>query len=77
VSQLRRFTWRIGRHWLNSLNTFEAPACAVVDASIGYRFKMFTVSVLGTNLGDRRDAAQLRELGEGQFYDRPPPFRIG
>jgi outer membrane receptor protein involved in Fe transport len=61
----------IGRHWLNSLNTFEAPAYAVVDASIGYRFRMFTVSLLGTNLGDRRDAAQLSELGEGQFYRLP------
>jgi len=30
--------------------------------------RMFTVSPLGTNLGDRRDAAQLSELGEGQFY---------
>jgi iron complex outermembrane recepter protein len=61
----------IGRHWLNSLNTFEAPAYAVVDASIGYRFRMFTAAMLGTNLGDRRDAAQLSELGEGQLYRLP------
>jgi len=61
----------IGRHWLNSLNTFEAPAYAVVDASLGYRFDKFTVAVLGSNLGDRRDAVQLSELGEGQFYRMP------
>src|SRR5215471_2077306 len=61
----------IGRHWLNSLNTFEAPAYAVVDASLGYRFERFTVAVLGSNLGDRRDAVQLSELGEGQFYRMP------
>ena len=65
----------IGAHWLNSLNTFEAPAYAVIDASIGYRFAKFTVAVLGSNLGDRRDAAQLSELGEGQFY-RMPARRI-
>ncbi len=61
----------IGRHWLNSLNTFESPAYAVVDASLGYRFERFTVAVLGANLGDRRDAVQLSELGEGQFYRLP------
>ena len=65
----------IGEHWLNSLNTFEAPAYAVVDASLGYRFNKFTVAVLGSNLGDRRDAVQLSELGEGQFY-RMPARRI-
>src|SRR5262249_20350091 len=61
----------IGAHWLNSLNTFEAPAYAVVDASVGYRFPRFTAAVLASNLGDRRDAVQLSELGEGQFYRLP------
>jgi len=65
----------IGAHWLDSLNTFEAPAYAVVDASLGYRFEHFTLSVLGSNLGNRRDAVQLSELGEGQFY-RLPARRI-
>ena len=58
----------VGTHWLNSLNTFEAPAYAIVDASLGYRFDHFTLSVSGDNLGNRRDAMQLSELGEGQFY---------
>jgi iron complex outermembrane receptor protein len=57
-----------GKHWLNSLNTFEAPAYTVVDASLGYRFETLTLSVSGENLGNRRDAVQLSELGEGQFY---------
>ncbi|HMF94416.1 MAG TPA: TonB-dependent receptor, partial [Vicinamibacterales bacterium] len=61
----------VGEHWLNSLNTFEAPAYAVIDASVGYRFPRFTLAVLGSNLGDRRDAVQLSELGEGQFYRLP------
>jgi outer membrane receptor for ferric coprogen and ferric-rhodotorulic acid len=53
----------------------RGPAYAVVDASLGYRFQQFTVSVLGSNLGNRRDGAQLSELGEGQFY-RLPARRI-
>jgi outer membrane receptor protein involved in Fe transport len=61
----------IGTHWLNSLNTFEAPAYAIVDASLGYRFEKFTVSILANNLGNRRDPVQLSELGEGQFYVMP------
>ena len=61
----------IGDHWLNSLNTFDAPAYAVVDASLGYRFQRFTVAVLGSNLGNRRDAVQFSELGEEQFYRLP------
>jgi iron complex outermembrane receptor protein len=65
----------IGQHWLNSLNTFEAPSYAVVDASFGYRFNRFTVAILGSNLGDRRDAVQLSELGEEEFY-RMPARRI-
>ena len=58
----------VGTHWLNSLNTFDAPAYAIVDASLGYRFDHFTLSVSSDNLGNRRDAVQLSELGEGQFY---------
>jgi len=57
-----------GEHWLNGLNTFAAPAYTVVDASLGYRFNRFTLSISGTNLGNRRDAVQLSELGEDQFY---------
>ena len=61
----------MGRHWPNSLNTFEAPAYAVIDASLGYRFEQFTVSISAANLGNRRDAVQLSELGEGQFTAWP------
>jgi outer membrane receptor protein involved in Fe transport len=64
-----------GPHWLNSLNTFKAPAYVMVDASLGYRFEKFAVAILGSNLGDRRDAAQLSELWEGQFF-RLPARRI-
>ena len=65
----------IGSHWLNSLNTFDASGYALVDASVGYRFKRFTTAILASNLGNRRDAAQLSDFGEGQFY-RLPARRI-
>ena len=58
----------MGQHWLNSLNTFEAPAYAIVDASLGYRFESFTLSLSAANFSNRRDAVQLSELGEDQFY---------
>jgi outer membrane receptor protein involved in Fe transport len=60
-----------GAHWLNSLNTFEAPAYVVLDASLGYRFDHFTFAILGSNLTNRRDAVQLSELGEEQLYRLP------
>jgi hypothetical protein len=47
----------------------------MVDASIGYRFERFTIAILGSNLGSRRDAVQLSELGEDQSY-RMPARRI-
>lgn len=65
----------IGEHFLDSENDFEAPGYAVIDASIGYRFERFTLAILGSNLGNRRDAVQLSELGEDQFY-RMPARRI-
>jgi iron complex outermembrane recepter protein len=61
----------IGEHVLDSENDFEVPGYAIVDASIGYRFQRFTVAILGSNLGNRRDAVQVSELGEGQFYRMP------
>jgi iron complex outermembrane recepter protein len=60
-----------GTHWLDRLNEHQAPGYTLVDASLGYRFESFTVQVSGTNLGNRRDAAQMSELGEGQFYRLP------
>ena len=76
------FGWRasltlqwIGAHWLDRLNTFRAAGYAVVDSSLGYRFERFTAAVLASNIGNRRDAVQLSELGEGQFY-RLPARRI-
>ena len=57
-----------GKHWLNQRNTVEAPAYTVVDASFGYRFERMTLSVSAANLGNRRDAVQPSDLGEGQFY---------
>ena len=67
----------IGTHWLNSLNTFEAPAYAVVDASLGYRFESFTLSV---SRGEprqppRRRAAQRTGRRPVLPHGRPPRER--
>ena len=55
--------------------SFRASSSSIVcsrsPASLGYRFEEFTVAVLGSNLNDRRDALQLSELGEEQFYRLP------
>ena len=49
----------IGEHWLNS--TFNAPAYAVIDGSLGYRFARFTAAVLGsTAAGATMQLAQAR-----------------
>jgi iron complex outermembrane recepter protein len=60
-----------GKHWLDRLNENQASGYTLVDASLGYRFESFTVQISGRNLGNRRDAAQMSELGEGQFYRLP------
>ena len=38
---------------------------------LGYRFQRFTLSILASNLGNRRDAVQPSELGEQPFYRLP------
>jgi outer membrane receptor protein involved in Fe transport len=60
-----------GKHSLNRMNTAQAPAYAVVDASLGYRFDACTLQLAAANLGNRRDATQQSELGEDQFYRLP------
>jgi outer membrane receptor protein involved in Fe transport len=61
----------VGEHYLDSLNTARAPAYAIVDGSIGFRFERCTLQLSATNIGDKRPAVQVSELGEGQFYRLP------
>jgi iron complex outermembrane receptor protein len=61
----------VGKHYLNRRNTAEGATYTLMDASVGYRFDSFTVQLAGSNLGNRRDAVQVSELGEDQFYRLP------
>ncbi|GAC1526278.1 MAG: TonB-dependent siderophore receptor [Ramlibacter sp.] len=64
-----------GRRYLDKANVFVAGGYSTLDASVGYAFKTATLSLTGTNLGNRRDALIGSELGEGQFY-RVPARRL-
>jgi iron complex outermembrane receptor protein len=61
----------VGKHVLNRSNTAEGATYTLVDAALGYRFDRCTVQLAGANLGNRRDAVQVSELGEEQFYRLP------
>ena len=52
-----------GRRFLDKLNTVEAGGYAVVDAFLAYRFGRYTVSLVGSNLTNRRDPILRGELG--------------
>jgi outer membrane receptor protein involved in Fe transport len=60
-----------GSRYLDALNQVKVGGFTVLDASIGYRFDTITLTLAGSNLGDRRDALLPSELGEGQIYRMP------
>lgn len=60
-----------GKRFLNKRNTSLAGSFAVLDASIGYRFDHWQISVVGRNLTDARDPVSESELGDGQYYRMP------
>jgi outer membrane receptor protein involved in Fe transport len=49
----------------------RAGSYVTVDATLGYAFHRYTVSVNGYNITNRRDPVLESELGEGQFYLMP------
>ena len=65
-----------GERFLNKRNTSLAESFAVLDASVGYRFDRWQVSLVGRNLTDARDPVSESELGDGQYY-RMPARTIG
>lgn len=65
-----------GERFLNKRNTSVAGSFSVLDASIGYRFDHWQVSLAGRNLTDARDPESESELGDGQYY-RMPARTIG
>jgi outer membrane receptor protein involved in Fe transport len=60
-----------GSRYLDPLNQVKVGGFTVLDASVGYRFDRITLTLAGSNLGDRRDLLLPSELGEGQIYRMP------
>jgi outer membrane receptor protein involved in Fe transport len=61
----------VGRRFLDMQNQITAGSYATVDATLGYAFQRYAISVNGYNLSDRREPVLRSELGEGQFYLLP------
>jgi iron complex outermembrane recepter protein len=61
----------VGPRYLDRQNTERVGGYFTVDASVGYGFAGFSLSLNGYNVGDRRDPVQASELGDGQFYRLP------
>jgi outer membrane receptor protein involved in Fe transport len=60
-----------GRRYLDMPNSIEAQSYTTLDATLGYAFRGYALSLNGYNLGNRRDPVLESELGEGQFYLLP------
>lgn len=60
-----------GERFLNKRNTSLAEPFGVLDASIGYRFDRWQLSLVGRNLTNARDPVSESELGDGQYYRMP------
>lgn len=58
----------VGASFLDTQNTITAGSYVTVDATLGYAFHGYTISLNGYNLSDHRDPVLESELGEGQFY---------
>jgi iron complex outermembrane receptor protein len=61
----------VGRRWLDLANTAPAGAYATVDASLGYRWRRYSISVNATNLGDQRPPVTASEFGDQSYYLLP------
>ncbi len=58
----------VGRRWLDLANTAPAGGYATVDASVGYRWRRYSLSVSAANLGDQRPPVTASEFGDQSFY---------
>jgi outer membrane receptor protein involved in Fe transport len=58
----------VGRRYLDIANTAPVAGYATVDASVGYQFGRYAVTLSGTNLGDERPPVTASEFGDESFY---------
>jgi iron complex outermembrane recepter protein len=61
----------VGRRFLDIANTASTPAYATFDASVGYRFGRYLLSLSGTNLSNQRPPVTASEFGDSSFYLLP------
>lgn len=61
----------VGRRFLDRANLASTSGYATLDASIGWRWRPFDVTVDGYNLGDRRPPVTESEFGDSSYYLLP------
>lgn len=63
-----------GQRYFDPENTVSAKAFVTWDASVGYRFDAWSLTLQGRNLNDARDAVSNSELGNSESYIMPARF---
>ena len=62
---------RLGRRFLDRLNTAATGGYVTVDARLGWRLGQYTLAVEGQNLTDRRAPVTASEFGDQSYYLLP------
>ncbi len=58
----------VGRRFLDEANTAATPAYITLDATAGYRFGRYDLTLQATNLTDRRPPVTQSEFGASSYY---------
>jgi outer membrane receptor protein involved in Fe transport len=58
----------VGERYLDLANSALAGAYVTVDASVGWRWRRYGLSINGTNLSDERPPVTASEFGDQSFY---------
>jgi outer membrane receptor protein involved in Fe transport len=58
----------VGRRFLDEENIAPVGGYARLDATLGYRFGHYELSVAGTNLSNQRPPVSASEFGSESFY---------
>ncbi len=61
----------VGPRYLDLANTARAGSYETVDATIGFRFRRYSLSVNATNLSDQRPPVTASEFGDQSYYLLP------
>ena len=60
-----------GNRYLDRENSASTPSYTTIDATAGYKFHRYAISVHGYNLTDERKPVTASEFGESSFYLLP------